>query len=119
MFRKALLLCVSLLATSCMTNKKMLERAKVEVVGICLEEIEIKLMENHCHDIEFFRGRNQFVFRCAKPDNMRKNLWDTWWFRLTPSTMKHPPEKIDEIKEHTICIDGRHRLEAYPPDEQQ
>ena len=94
----------------------MLERAKVEVVGICLEEIEIKLMENNCRDIEVFRGKEQFVFRCQKPDRMRKNLWDSWWFRLTSSIKKWPDEIIDEVEHHTICIDGRHRLEAYPPE---
>jgi len=111
-----MLLFLGLLFSGCVTNKKMLERAKVEVIGICLEEIEIKLMENNCNNIEFFRGKEQFVFRCQKPDKMRKNLWDSWWFRITSSIKQWPDEVVAEVKHHTICIDGRHRLEAYPPE---
>ena len=108
-----------LLFTSCMTNKKQLEIAKTQIYGICLEEIEIKLMENGCDNVEYFLGRDQFVFRCQRPDRMRKNFWDTWWFRITSSIKEWPEEVINEVRHHTICIDGRHRLEAYPPENKQ
>ena len=100
----------------CMSNKRQLEMAKEQIYGNCLEEIEIKLMEAGCDNVEFFRGREQFVFRCQRPDRMRKNFWDTWWFRLTSSIKQWPDELIAEVKHHTICIDGLHRLEAYPPE---
>ena len=105
------------LGTSCVTNKALISKARHEIVGNCLEEIEIKLMEHHCNNIEFFRGDEQFVFRCDKPDVQRKTFWDTWWFRLTSPTKSWPAEIIAEVSYHTICIDGRYRIEAYPPEE--
>lgn len=107
-----------LTTTGCMTNKKMLEKAKTQIIGQCLDEIEIKLMKNGCPNIEYFRRPQQFVFRCEKPDVRRSNFWDTWWFRLTSSGLKWPADKLPEVEEHTICIDGRFRLEAYPPEEE-
>ena len=41
-----------LTTTGCMTNKKMLEKAKTQIIGQCLDEIEIKLMKNGCPNIE-------------------------------------------------------------------
>tara|TARA_R100001510_G_C7538682_1_gene127170 strand:- start:263 stop:607 length:345 start_codon:yes stop_codon:yes gene_type:complete len=107
-----------LLLNGCITTKKQLEWAKAQVIGQCIEEIEIKLMRSGCVHIEYIRGRDQFVFRCDKPDNMRINLWDTWWFRVTSSIKEWPDEVIEEVERHTICVDGRHRLEAYPPEKQ-
>ena len=101
---------------SCMSNKKQLEIAKKQIYSNCLEGVEIKLMENGCNNIEYFRGRDQFVFRCQRPDRMRKNFWDTWWFRLTSSIKEWPEEVINEVRHHTICIDGQYRIEAYPPE---
>ena len=66
--------------------------------------------------IEYFQSPKEFIFRCQKPDRFRKNFWDTWWFRLTSTGREWTPEKIDTVREHTICIDGRYRLEAYPPE---
>ena len=106
-----------LLFGSCMTNKKMLEKAKTEIVGQCLEEVQFKMERNGCYDVEYCRGRTQIVFRCSKPDIRRNNFWDTWWFRLTSSIQEWKPELIETVEKHTICIDGRHRIEAYPPEE--
>jgi len=102
----------------CMSNKKQLEMAKTKVIGQCIDEIELLLHKNGCPNIQYFRGQQQVVFRCDKPDRMRKNLWDTWWFRLTSSGLVWPEDKLPEVKEHTICIDGRFRLEAYPPEKE-
>ena len=101
-----------------MTNKKMLERAKAQVIGQCLDEIEIILRRNGCPNVEYFRGQHQFVFRCKKANIRRNNFWDTWWFRLTSSGLEWPEDKLPEVEEHTICMDGRFRLEAYPPEEE-
>ena len=100
-----------------MSTKKQLEQHKNVLLGYCLEEIELKLKESGCYNIEHYKTNTEYVFRCSKPDVHRKNFWDTWWFRLTSSGKKWTPEKIGKIKEHTICIDGRFRLEAYPPGE--
>jgi len=106
-----------LLFTGCMTNKKQLEVAKNQIYGNCLEEIEIKLMGVGCDNLEYFRGKDQYVFRCLRPDRMRKSFWDTWWFRLTSSIKEWPDEMVAEVKHHTICLDGQYRIEAYPPEE--
>ena len=70
------LLLLSLLA-GCMTNKKQIDRAKTELVGQCLEQIEIKLKVNECADIEVYENPGVLIFRCKKPDVRRKNIWDT------------------------------------------
>ena len=111
------LLLLSLLV-GCMTNKKQIDRAKKELVGQCLEQIEIKLKENHCPNIEIYENPGVMVFRCKKPDVSRENIWDTWWFRLTSSIIEWPEADIQEVEEHTVCIDARFRLEAYPPKEE-
>jgi len=101
--------------SSCMTNKRQLELHKNSLIGYCLEEIELKLKQNHCHSVNYRKSPTEYIFRCQKPDRYRNNFWDTWWFRLTSSGKKLPPEKEEQIRQHTICIDGRFRLEAYPP----
>ena len=103
------------LLSGCMTHKKQLEWAKTQVIGQCLDSVQEKLIDNGCPNVEYFRGKNVYVFRCKKPDVQRKNFWDTWWFRLTSSGLKWPEDIIKEVEDHTICIDGRFRLEAYPP----
>jgi len=103
---------------SCMTNKKMLEQAEMSLGGIdCLSKVENKLKENHCRNIEVYRGIDSIVFRCKKVKRERKNLWDSWWFRLSPSIKEYSSLELPAIQEHTICIDARFRIEAYPPTE--
>ena len=97
-----------------MTQKKQLNLISDQLIGYCLEEIELRLKENGCYNIEHYKTKNSLVFRCSKPVNKRKNVWDHWWFRLTSSGMRLPPEYAEEIRSHTVCIDGMHRLEAYP-----
>ena len=108
----------ALLFAGCITTKKQIEHARGQIIGQCLEKIQAKLLENNCNNIEYYRGHDQFVFRCEKVDKMRKNMWDTWWFRLTSSIKEWPPEKLAIIEQHTICTDGLHRLEAYPPEKE-
>jgi hypothetical protein len=106
-----------MLFSGCLTNKKQLDIARTEIIGQCLDRIEEKLQNSGCPNIEYFKSQGVLVFRCKKPDVHRENFWDTWWFRLTSSILEWPEDKIQEVEEHTICIDGRFRLEAYPPED--
>ncbi len=107
-----------LLLSGCMTNKKMIENAREYMSGInCLKRLERKLEDNQCTKLEIFRERDQVVFRCHKIEKYKKNLWDTWWFRLTSSGRKFKPEDLVAVEAHTICIDPQFRIEAYPPEE--
>ena len=110
----------AILMTGCMTNKRMLANAKRDIANHnCLKQVEGKLLVNQCNRIEIYREEIQVVFRCIKPDIKRQNLWDTWWFRMTSSTLQFPPELIVQVEQHTICIDSQIRLEAYPAKEEE
>ena len=101
---------------SCVSHKKLLNDASVQITGQCLDKLEQKFRENNCFSLEVYREKDQVVFRCDKIDKKRKNFWDKWWFILTRSGRNWPPELLNKVNKHTICIDGRYRLEAYPPE---
>ena len=100
-----------------MTAKKELERAKIEIgASDCLKGLELRLLENHCTKLQVTRGKHEVTVRCMKVDTQRKNFWDTWWFRITSSTLRVHPAQMDQVERHTICHDGQVRIEAYPPE---
>ncbi len=102
---------------SCMTTNKQIEKARGVMGGVdCLVRLEKKLRKSHCSQLEVKRGMHQMVLRCKKVDRDRKNIWDTWWFRLSSSILEIHPDLIEEIEKHTICIDAQVRIEAYPPE---
>ena len=104
-----------LLLSGCVTNKRTLKHVRGQLGNTeCLTKLEKKLYENECFHLEAYRGRDQVVLRCQKPDIKRKNIWDTWWFRITSSKRKILVENLHIIKKHTICIDKDFRLETYP-----
>ena len=106
-----------LIFSGCMTNKKMIAQARRAIDGAdCLVKFEKKLKENHCFNIEVDRRQHEVVIRCKKPNNQRENFWDTWWFRLSPSMLQIHPDQVDQVEEHTICLDPQFRIEAYPPE---
>ena len=112
-------LILTLLLSGCMTTKKKIEMAKIEIgASDCLRGLEAKLVENHCSRLEVNRTRHEVSIRCLKVDRQRKNLWDSWWFRISPSTLKVHPAQVKVVEQHTICHDGHVRIEAYPPEEQ-
>ena len=101
----------------CMSNKKLIEQARSDIDGVnCLIKLEEKLKENHCSRLEVNRRRHEVMIRCLKVDRERKNFWDTWWFRISSSMLQIHPDQIQQVKEHTICIDPQFRIEAYPPE---
>ena len=108
-----------LLLSGCMTtNKRMIENAREYMSNVnCLSRLERKLEDSQCTKLEIFRGRDQVVFRCHKTEKLKKNLWDTWWFRLTSTGQKFEAEKLPVVEAHTICSDPQFRIEAYPPEE--
>ena len=111
-------LVLTLLLSGCMTTKKNIEKARTDIgASDCLRGLEAKLRENHCSRLEVSRARHEVSIRCMKVDRERKNLWDTWWFRISPSTLKIHPSQIETVEQHTICHDGQVRIEAYPPEE--
>jgi len=81
----------------------------------CVRTLETYMRSAKCHDIELIQRKVEIIIRCKKPDENRGALWDNYWFRVTPAQLKIHDEQIAEIKKHTVCIDSRHRLEAYPP----
>ena len=109
-----------LLLSGCVSNKKMLKDAREYMSNVnCLSRLERKFEDNHCTKLEIYRGHNQVVFRCHKISKYKKNMWDTWWFRLTSTGRKFTPEDLALVEAHTICIDPQYRIEAYPPEEEE
>ena len=101
----------------CMTTKKQIEEARNEIDGVdCLIKLEAKFRESHCTRLEVKRGRHEIMIRCKKTDRDRKNFWDTWWFRMSSSMLQIHPDQIEQVENHTICIDPQVRIEAYPPE---
>ena len=101
--------------SGCMTNKKMIEKARNEIGGVdCLIKLEKKFLENHCTSLDIHRERYYFLVRCKKTNKERKNFWDSWWFRISSIGLEIHPDYLANIEEHTICTDARFRIEAYP-----
>ena len=101
--------------SGCMTNKKLLAQAKASIDGTnCLAKLEEKLKDNQCRRLEVVEREYEILVRCKKPNNQRKNFWDTWWFRISSSMLDIDAEQLPLVEEHTICIDARFRIEAYP-----
>ena len=102
--------------SGCVTNKKLIKDARIELNDIkCIEKVEQKLKKAQCSNIEVYRGSDYMVFRCKKADLRRDSFWDSWWFRLTSTWLKHDPVNLSLVKAHTICVDQQFRIEAYPP----
>ena len=109
---------IAIISSCTPSNKKMLERAEAYIGGTdCLANVERILKENHCPNIEVYVGEDNVVFRCQKVNRERKNLWDSWWFRVSSSIKEYSELELPAIEEHTICIDAQVRIEAYPPRE--
>ena len=82
----------------------------------CAKTLETYMRNSECSDVEIHERTVEVVLRCKKPESERKSIWDTYWFRFTPSNLRIHESQIKEIESHTICIDSMHRLEAYPPE---
>ena len=82
----------------------------------CAKTLETYMRSTGCSDATIISRGVEVIIRCKKPDSERKNMWDSYWFRFTPSDISIHDSQIDEIESHTICIDIAHRLEAYPPE---
>jgi len=101
----------------CMTTKMQIEEARKEIGGAdCLAKLEEKLKKAHCTHLEIGGGKYEITIRCKKIDKERKNIWDTWWFRLSSSIFEIHPDQVEQVEKHTICIDPQFRIEAYPPE---
>ena len=107
---------ILLLSGCAMTNKK-LEKARFEIgASNCLKALENKLKNSHCTRLVVSRTKQDMTVRCLKVDRYRRDFWDTWWFRISPSSLKIHPTQVEEVEQHTICHDGNVRIEAYPPE---
>ena len=69
----------------------------------------------NCEKYEQEERKYSYVLRCHKDDENRGKFWDNYWFRITPANLQIHPISRPTIEEHTICMDDKHRLEAYPP----
>lgn len=106
-----------ILMAGCVSNQKKIEMARAEIDGSnCLIKLEKKLLEHQCRYIDVKRGMDFAYVRCKKVDRERENFWDTWWFKITGSDIEIHSDDIEEVENHTICIDPQFRVEAYPPE---
>ena len=106
-----------LLSTIGCIKKDMVKTARLAFTdNNCAKTLELYMRSAGCSDAEIVNRNVEIILRCKKPDAERHNIWDTYWFRFTPSDLKIDKSQIDEIEKHTICKDSMHRLEAYPPE---
>ena len=84
----------------------------------CMLALKEKLEVNNCLHLQYAtQDYTDILLRCHRSDSERKNMWDTNWFRISPSDIQYlEPEADYFVKEHTICIDGTWRIESYPPE---
>ena len=81
----------------------------------CVKTLETYMRTTGCSDVMTVKRNQELIIRCKKDDKDRSNLWDTYWFRITPEFLKISKDQIAEIERHTVCKDATHRVEAYPP----
>ena len=82
----------------------------------CVKTLEVYMRSADCSGVEVVQRQNEIVLRCQKPNSERKSIWESYWFRISPSFLNIADEQKAEIESHTICKDEMHRLEAYPPE---
>ena len=85
---------------------------------VCLETLRKNLNEADCPQLRYTSlGVNDVMFRCHKPDAERGDFWDNYVFRISPATTQYKDAgSLELIQDHTICLDSKIRIEAYPPD---
>ena len=81
-----------------------------------LEVLKNKVKEAGCDKMSYRSlGEFDLIFQCHKPDQERKNFWDTYVFRATPPDLVYSPKDKAIVNSHTLCVDAGVRIEAYPP----
>ena len=78
----------------------------------CVRTLDTYMRGAGCHDLYLKKEPVAVVIKCKKEQT--NSMWDRYWFRISPSFLKISPDQLPEVERHTICIDDRHRLEAYP-----
>ena len=83
----------------------------------CVQSLREKLEENNCLELEYItEDYSDALIRCHREDSLRKNIWDTNWFRFSLVSLHYPDPEVDYfIKTHTICVDKVWRVESYFP----
>ena len=78
----------------------------------CVKTLEVYMRSAGCHEVHLKKEPSAIVIKCKK--DQTTSIWDRYWFRISPSILKISPKQLSKVEKHTICIDERHRLEAYP-----
>jgi len=83
----------------------------------CLELLEQQIKATNCPQVNFTSASpHDIMFRCRKDDSQRGAFWDNYIFRISPADLQYDSqEDLALIRKHTICIDAKDRIEAYPP----
>ena len=82
----------------------------------CLLSLKQKLDDNNCPQLSYLtKDYSDSLLRCYKDELDRRNIWDTNWFRVSPIQTVYSPAQLEFIEEHTICVDGKWRIESYKP----
>ena len=108
-----------LLLVGCMKQSK-LDDARLAMTNRtndCLNELRVNMQKSGCDRLQAQRTREWFAIRCLKKDSDRKNIWDTWIFRISSSDAHIAQEHEEIINKRTICIDKDTRIEAFHPSE--
>ena len=82
----------------------------------CVRTLKAYMQSSGCPEIKVYERNFEIILRCEKPDEKRGQVWDQYWFRITPAALEIDFKQNPEVEQHTICIDSQHRIEAYPPE---
>jgi len=79
----------------------------------CLQSLRDNV-EPLCNRLDVRQRSNyDIIIRCHKPDENRRNMWDSYYFRLSDPNMSYSDKQKEIVDQHTICLDGGARIEAY------
>ena len=88
----------------------------------CLNILKAKMQDAGCNEMQVERRGDpskgeaeEILMRCYKDAGERGKFWDNYVFRITHAKLEFADDAVKEVREHTICIDKKIRIEAYKP----
>jgi hypothetical protein len=81
----------------------------------CLNTLRVNMAKAGCEQMRFGQTATSVTIRCEKPDNKRRGVWDSYYFRISSAKLRLNPGDAEKIQKQTICIDEYTRIEAWSP----
>ena len=113
-----ILLILSCIKQSVKISFEDISEMKNNDVSLCISGLKKELQDRGCDQMAYTRTSEfDIMIRCVKPNSQRKDMWDTYVFRLAPPFVKGSESDEQFFQNHKICEDALWRVEAYKPSE--